>query len=52
MTQIEQLQEQLIDVLMDQVMDLSAMSKIELGYNVISEIKRLNEEIAAIKSEL
>jgi hypothetical protein len=51
MTQIEQLQQQLIDVLMDQMINLSMMSKIELGDDVISEIKRLKYEIATIKSE-
>ena len=35
-------QQELINVLMNQVMDLSMMSKIELGDDVIAEIKRLN----------
>jgi hypothetical protein len=34
-------QQKLIIVLMDQVMDLTMMSKIELGDDVIAEIKRL-----------
>jgi hypothetical protein len=34
-------QQELIDVLYSQVMDLSMMSKIELGNDVIEEIKRL-----------
>jgi len=34
-------QRQLIDLLYSQVMDLSMMSKIELGDDVISEINRL-----------
>jgi CxxC motif-containing protein len=34
-------QQELINVLMDQVMDLTMMSKIELGDAVIAEIKRL-----------
>ena len=34
-------QQELINVLMNQVMDLSMMSKIELGDDVIAEIKRL-----------
>ena len=34
-------QQQLIVVLMNQVIDLSMMSKIELGDDVIAEIKRL-----------
>jgi hypothetical protein len=37
----EQAKDELIEVLEDQVMDLSMMSKIELGDDVISEIKRL-----------
>jgi hypothetical protein len=37
----EQARDELIKVLEDQVMDLSMMSKIELGDDVISEIKRL-----------
>ena len=35
-------QQELINVLMNQVMDLSMMSKIELGDDVITEIQRLN----------
>ena len=38
-------QQELIDVLYSQVMDLSMMSKIELGDDVIAEIKRLNKII-------
>lgn len=34
-------QKELIDVLYSQVVDLSMMSKIELGDDVIAEIKRL-----------
>ena len=34
-------QQELINVLYSQVMDLSMMSKIELGDDVIAEIKRL-----------
>lgn len=34
-------QQELIDLLMNQVADLSMMSKIELGDDVIAEIKRL-----------
>jgi hypothetical protein len=49
MTQIEQLQQELIDVLTTQVVDLSMMSKIELGDDVIAEIKRLNAEIDKAK---
>jgi len=38
-------QQQLIEVLMNQVIDLTMMSKIELGDDVIEEIKRLKEII-------
>ena len=42
-------QQQLIDLLYSQVVDLSMMSKIELGDDVIAELKRLkgllNEKI-------
>lgn len=36
-------QQELIDVLYSQVIDLSMMSKIELGDDVIAEIKRLKD---------
>lgn len=42
------LQEELIDVLYSQVVDLSMMSKIELGDDVIMEIKRLKEALAIL----
>ena len=38
-------QQELINVLESQVMDLSMMSKIELGDDVIAELKRLKEII-------
>jgi hypothetical protein len=38
-------QQELINVLYTQVVDLSMMSKIELGDDVIAEIKRLKEII-------
>ena len=38
----EQAKDELINVLTNQVVDLTMMSKIELGDDVISEIKRLN----------
>jgi hypothetical protein len=38
-------QQELIDLLYSQVVDLSMMSKIELGDDVIAEIKRLQEII-------
>jgi hypothetical protein len=41
----EQAKDQLIELLMGQVIDLTMMSKIELGDDVIAEIKRLKEII-------
>jgi hypothetical protein len=38
---IEEAKTQLIEILENQVMDLTVMSKIELGDDVIEEIKRL-----------
>jgi len=49
MTQLEKKQEELIKILYSQVVDLSMMSKIELGDDVIGEIQILNNEIAQIK---
>lgn len=45
MTTKEQAKDELIKVLEGQVMDLVLMSKIELGDDVIAEIKRLKEII-------
>jgi hypothetical protein len=42
------LQEELIDVLYSQVIDLSMMSKIELGDDVIMEIKRLKDRLRSL----
>jgi hypothetical protein len=42
---IEQAKDQLIELLMNQVVDLTLMSKIELGDDVIEEIKRLKSII-------
>lgn len=44
-------QSELINLLYSQVIDLSTMSKIELGDDVIKEIKRLRLEINNLKSE-
>lgn len=41
----EQAKTDLIDLLMNQVVDLTMMSKIELGDDVIAEIKRLKKII-------
>lgn len=45
MTNLETKQEELIKILMNQITDLTMMSKIELGDDVIKEISRLQEEI-------
>lgn len=42
---IIQLQQELIDLYESQIMDLTMMSKIELGDDVIAEIKRLKDLI-------
>ena len=49
MSPLEQKQSELIDLLKDQVIDLSMMSKIELGDDVVREWNRLNLEISNIK---
>lgn len=41
----EQAKDALIELLMNQVIDLTMMSKIELGDDVIAEIRRLKELI-------
>jgi hypothetical protein len=48
MTQLEQKQAELINLLTSQVIDLSMMSKIELGDDASQEWSRLNQEIAQI----
>ena len=47
----EEAKDALIGVLMNQVIDLSMISKIELGDDVIEEIKRLQEIINQNKDE-
>ena len=49
MTQLEQKQSELIELLRGQVIDLSMMSKIELGDDVIQKWTQLKEEIEEIK---
>jgi hypothetical protein len=46
----EEAKDALIEVLMNQVMDLSMMSKIELGDDVIAELKRLQNLIEAMNN--
>ena len=49
MTQLEKKQEELIELLKFQAIDLSMMSKIEFGDDVIEEWNRLNKEISELK---
>jgi predicted HAD superfamily Cof-like phosphohydrolase len=51
MTYLEQKQNELINLLRNQVVDLSVMSKIELGDDVIQEWTRLKEEIEEAKPQ-
>jgi predicted HAD superfamily Cof-like phosphohydrolase len=48
---LEQKQDELIQLLYGQVVDLSMMSKIELGDDVIQKWKQLNQEIQEMKSK-
>jgi hypothetical protein len=49
MTQLEQKQDELIQLLQGQVMDLSLMSKIELGDDVIEKWRQLTQEVIQLK---
>jgi hypothetical protein len=49
MTPLEKKQDELIQLLRNQAIDLSIMSKIEFGDDVIAEIKRLQQEISDLK---
>jgi hypothetical protein len=49
MTKLEEKQDQYINELKNQIMNLSMMSKIELGDDVIEELNRLDEEIHELK---
>ena len=50
MTQIEQKQAELIDILKEQITQLSIMSKIELGDDVIFAIRDLQDQIEYLKT--
>lgn len=50
MTKLEEKQEELIKVLYGQVIDLSMMSKIELGDDVAAEIRKLRYQIENLKT--
>jgi hypothetical protein len=47
----EEAKDELINLLMSQVVDLSMMSKIELGDDVIAEIRRLKEIIRSTEAK-
>ena len=49
MTPLEQKQEELIQLLYGQMIDLSMMSKIELGDDVIFKYRELTDEIEHLK---
>jgi hypothetical protein len=49
MSPLEQKQQELIELLKGQAIDLSMMSKIEFGDDVVKEWNRLNQEIAQLK---
>jgi hypothetical protein len=49
MTELEKTQEELINLLYNQVIDLTMMSKIELGDDVIKETVRLQTKIKQLK---
>jgi len=50
MTQLEQKQQELINLLSAQAVDLSMMSKIEFGDDVVEEWRRLNADITDLKN--
>jgi predicted HAD superfamily Cof-like phosphohydrolase len=52
MTKLEQNQQELIDLLTNQVVDLSMMSKIELGDDVIFQIRVLQDKIKSLKTSV
>jgi hypothetical protein len=49
MTQLEKVQDELIDLLKIQLTDIEIMSKIELGDDVIRKICELNNQISILK---
>lgn len=52
MTKLEKAQEKLINILKNQVVDLTMMSKIELGDDAIEAINDTNKEISELKTEV
>ena len=51
MTELEKVQEELIKLQRNQIVDLTMMSKIELGDDVIKELVRLQNKIKDLKNE-
>ena len=51
MTELEKVQGELIELQRNQIVDLTMMSKIELGDDVIQEIVRLQNKIKQLKNE-
>ena len=51
LNRIIELQKQLIDLLTNQVIDLTMMSKIELGDDVIAEFQKINNELRELHYE-
>jgi hypothetical protein len=49
MSELEETQDELIELLRNQVIDLTMMSKIELGDDVIEELCRLQSKIKQLK---
>jgi hypothetical protein len=47
----EQIQQQLIELYENQIMDLTVMSKIELGDDVIAEINRLQNMLMEMEEQ-
>ena len=52
MEQLVEKQSQLIQLLEGQIVDLTTMSKIELGDDVIAEVWKLTKEINALKENI
>jgi hypothetical protein len=52
MTKLEQKQQELINLLSAQAVDLSMMSKIDFGDDVVEEWRRLNSDIIDLKKHI
>ncbi len=51
MTELEKVQEELINLWKTQAIDLSIMSKIEFGDDVIEEVTKLQNKIEKLKND-